>query len=224
MDHIKVGQAQSPIDLPSMNKIEESDFPKIKINPSENAEGEFVEDGHSYKFNSKSLNKLELKLSVSETLLFDSPQFHFHTPSEHTFEGKFYPLEMHLVHLLKPSHSNKSPINIAVFGFLFDLGYEENMFLNEVIKGKKKSLIHLKSFFKSMSNLHYIAYPGSLTTPPLSEGVQWIVFPNPIKATLDQIVSIHNHWKKHLGTTENNRLIQPLNGRKITKHLEDIWN
>ena len=56
---------------------------------------------------------------------------------------------------------------------------------------------------------NYYRYDGSLTTPPCSEGVKWIVLTTPIEMSEAQIAAfkaiIH----------DNNRPVQPLNGRKL---------
>lgn len=58
---------------------------------------------------------------------------------------------------------------------------------------------------------HY-AYIGSLTTPPCSEGVSWIVLNTPIDISGDQILAFRKLYPK------NNRPIQPQNNRKINKY------
>jgi len=59
--------------------------------------------------------------------------------------------------------------------------------------------------------LDYYRYNGSLTTPPCSEGVRWIILKEQVEASKDQIEQIH----KIIG--DNNRAIQPLNARVILK-------
>ena len=56
----------------------------------------------------------------------------------------------------------------------------------------------------------YAYYEGSLTTPPCSEGVRWLVMEEPITMSVDQIAAL----KKAIGF-DNNRPVQPLNGRVI---------
>jgi carbonic anhydrase len=53
-------------------------------------------------------------------------------------------------------------------------------------------------------------YNGSLTTPPCTEGITWIVFVTPITLGADQVQAL-------LATTQqpSNRPLQPLNGRRI---------
>ena len=57
---------------------------------------------------------------------FTVAQFHFHTSSEHTINGRSYSLEMHIVH----TDGNG---NYAVIGFMFDAGPDvDNCFLHEL--------------------------------------------------------------------------------------------
>jgi carbonic anhydrase len=56
----------------------------------------------------------------------------------------------------------------------------------------------------------YYKFMGSLTTPPCSEDVKWFVFKNPVTASKEQIEAMHKQINK-----ENNRPIQPTNGREI---------
>ncbi len=58
----------------------------------------------------------------------------------------------------------------------------------------------------------YFYYPGSLTTPPCSEGVRWLVMQQPITMSEEQIAAL----RKAIGFA-NNRPVQPLNARIIFK-------
>ena len=58
------------------------------------------------------------------------------------------------------------------------------------------------------STRHY-AFPGSLTTPPYTEPVEWIILTDPVEAAEDEIRAV----REILG--DNTRAIQPLNGRPV---------
>ena len=57
----------------------------------------------------------------------------------------------------------------------------------------------------------YYAYSGSLTTPPYTEGVQWIVMSDAQEVSEEQVTRL----AALTGGGTNSRAIQPLNGRQI---------
>lgn len=59
-------------------------------------------------------------------------------------------------------------------------------------------------------NQEYFRLNGSLTTPPCSEGVNWVVFKTPLDASQTQIEAM----QKIIGQ-ENNRPVQPINSRIV---------
>jgi len=137
-------------------------------------------------------------------------QFHFHTPSEHTVDGKNMPMEMHMVH-------QGADGSLAVVSVLFEEGKVANENFSKIIanlpnaKGESKHItdanlelkVHLP---KDNYAYHYI---GSLTTPPCSENVQWLVLRDKVSLTADQV----NAFSSRIGP--NNRPTQPLNDRTV---------
>ena len=150
---------------------------------------------------------------------YASKQFHFHTPSEHLIDGITYPLEMHIVNLMNDSSSNKpSYLVVSVF---FKMG-QENKFLKEFLnkipneEGKKNELQggevkidDLLSQFTKDEIRSYYAYKGSLTTPPYTEAVQWVILKHVPEASEEQIMKI----EKMEGN--NARHVQAVNDRKV---------
>ena len=107
-------------------------------------------------------------------------QFHFHKPSEEAIDGKRADMVAHLVHqhhdgrllvvaVLMNSSQEASPTENAAF----------QMILNHIPLVKKESsspngvMIDLNQLLPK--NLAYFTFMGSLTTPPCSENVQWVV-------------------------------------------------
>jgi len=137
-------------------------------------------------------------------------QFHFHTPSEHTIDGKNMPMEMHMVH-------QGADGSLAVVSVLFEEGKVANENFSKIIsnlpnaKGESKHItdanlelkVHLP---KDNYAYHYL---GSLTTPPCSENVQWLVLRDKVSLTADQI----NAFSSRIDP--NNRPTQPLNDRTV---------
>jgi carbonic anhydrase len=112
-------------------------------------------------------------------------QFHYHAPSEHTIDGYLYDLEMHIV------HKNESAQELSVIGIFFDMkkgGNETNWFLEEFLENNTNTDDHgswkvpkldIKKLVDRLNNRRIYHYEGSLTTPPCSEIVQWIVVDDP---------------------------------------------
>lgn len=151
---------------------------------------------------------------------YASRQFHFHTPSEHLVDGVTFPMEMHIVNVLHDSAkvSRDAYLVVAVF---FKIG-AENKFLKEFLdkiptrEGDKSALKtgevkfdDLISQFTNNEFKSYYTYKGSLTTPPFTESVQWIILKHVVEASEDQIMTI----EKMEGN--NARHVQAINDRKI---------
>jgi len=142
---------------------------------------------------------------VSYTLL----QFHFHTPSEHHINQNEYPMEIHFVHI-------NGAKEYAVLAIFFEEKEEKNPFLDHFmnylpthVNEKLSSSEKVDPYETIPSDHSFYYYEGSLTTPPCTEGVQWIVIKQPVSATIDQIDAIHKIIH------DDNRPIQPRHSRKI---------
>merc|ERR1712183_798430 len=114
---------------------------------------------------------------------FSATQFHFHAPSEHTVDGKYYDLEMHVVH-----HYAGEPTRYgSVIGVFFDVeegGDGTNLFLQQlssIFAGPGGAAVgatddvqpSMRGFMDSLDITKFYSYDGSLTTPPCSEGIKW---------------------------------------------------
>jgi carbonic anhydrase len=123
---------------------------------------------------------------------YDLAQFHFHTPSEHLLDGVTYPMEMHLVH-----QEHDHPERLLVIGVLFKEGLP-NSLLGTLLpavpahEGEKADLattLDASSLFQTGEG--YYHYEGSLTTPPYSEVVTWLVLDQVHDAGADQIEALN---------------------------------
>ncbi|CDW75260.1 UNKNOWN [Stylonychia lemnae] len=162
--------------------------------------------------------------STGDIGLFKLLQMHIHAPSEHTFNGKNYDLELHLVH-------RKFGTNIlSVLALYYDVnegGNKENEFI-ESLKLKEHNpqvaLIPLQEQIEAVDVSKIIHYKGSLTTPPCTEGVNWIISPKPFHISEEQMEIINHHWKSDktfANGNGNNRQVQALNDRVIYYHILD---
>jgi carbonic anhydrase len=136
-------------------------------------------------------------------------QFHFHTPSEHTVNGKQSVMELHAVFQDENS-------NYVVIGVLFRVG-RANPFLAKILNAglPQKTTsdpvtvndLNLANVFTDLSS--YYTYPGSLTTPPCSETVTWLV----LKQQAELSASQYEEFRKVLGN--DFRPVQAQNGRLV---------
>lgn len=136
-------------------------------------------------------------------------QFHFHTRSEHTVDNSHFPMEMHFVH-------QSAEGKFAVVSVLFQEG-PENASLAKIIphlpkaKGEKAHLpeVQLNLALHLPESRAAYTYMGSLTTPPCTEEVEWLVFRDPISASKAQLDAFASRL------SPSSRPTQPLNGRII---------
>lgn len=139
---------------------------------------------------------------------FDLTQFHFHAQSEHTVDGKHYPMEAHFVNTAQDGR-------IAVIGVFFVEGAENKGFqevLDDVNNEENNPITDIETMLPE--NKSYYHYLGSLTTPPLNENVEWYVMKNPVEVSSEQIETFKKLY------SHNNREIQPLNDRVILEYSE----
>lgn len=130
-------------------------------------------------------------------------QFHLHHPAEHRINGRSYPLEVHFV-------NRSSSGELTVLGVLFKEG-RANPALQQMIDHAPieveddKVLIDPRKLLPAQRS--YFRYEGSLTTPPCSETVNWVVMATPITASAEQIAAVTAFYGN------NARPLQPLNRR-----------
>ncbi|BCD67513.1 carbonic anhydrase [Nitratiruptor sp. YY09-18] len=197
----KLGVNQSPI---NMNRFIDAKLPDLQITYA-GISKEVVNNGHTIKVTASGKNEV-----VVDGIPFELMQYHFHTPSENTLNGKHFPMEGHFVHKSKDGE-------YLVIALMFKEG-KKNSALEKVLTyldpkvGNKKNLKEMFNpgdFFPK--KLDYYRYDGSFTTPPCTEGVRWIVLKNPVEASKEQIA------KMHAMMGNNNRPTQPLHARVILK-------
>ncbi len=215
------GLAQTPIDLALRNTTlalnGNSPIPDLEFDYQESSVNS-LNNGHTIQFNYDAGSGI----TVGGTE-FSLLQFHFHTPSEHTFEGgAHFPLELHLVH-------RSGAGTLAVVGVLIRVGDEleagevfEPERLRQVLPTAEGVQYHLdlevdaeKLLPENRRPYHYI---GSLTTPPCTEGVMWFVLKQPIemsKSQVDAIVDGLNGLAFASRGGSNARPVQPQNGRPV---------
>lgn len=140
---------------------------------------------------------------------FALDHLHFHVPSEHHIEGKSFAMEAHFVHRDKAGA-------VAVVAVFYENGRSSRA-LEKIAqplpagKGKARDLdsrLNAAEFLPD--NLDYYYYPGSLTTPPATEGVNWYLLKRPLGVSTDEANEV-----LHAHGGPNNRPLQARNGRKV---------
>ena len=137
-------------------------------------------------------------------------QFHFHHRSEHTVDGVPLPLEMHLVH-----RSGRGAL--AVVGVLFTEGAENAALAPVWARMPPESGapptaptgLDLAALLPAGRTTW--RYRGSLTTPPCTEGVAWVVFAEPLTLSAAQIEAFAALYPN------NRRPVQPLGERLLRR-------
>lgn len=186
------GERQSPIDLADATT---ADGPAL-AEAYAPAAAEMVDTGHALQVNTGGGT-----LTV-DGVTYDLIQFHVHTPSEHTVDGSDYPAEIHFVH-----QAGDSLVVVGVFveeGNAND-GLERWL---QSIEGTESSIEYDVNALLPDRRSYY-TYSGSLTTPPCSEIVRWVVLDAPITASSDQLDALRD---RHDG---NARPVQPLGDRSL---------
>jgi len=165
-----------------------------------------INNGHTIQQNVKPGSYLRIP---STNTGYELKQFHFHSPSEHTVDGKSFAMEIHFVHADEQGA-------LAVVGVLIEEGKDHPVlkklwsFMPEHPGETNEQPIGIEDTALLPPTRDYFAYGGSLTTPPCSEGVKWIVLKTPVEASAEQIAI----FKKRVGQATN-RPIQPNNARLI---------
>ena len=121
---------------------------------------------------------------------WEAQQYHFHSPSEHTFNGKYCDLEMHTVHYPRASDGDQGGYIAAALGIMFDvndytaqLSDAENMVIDnffESLQWDEESSEAIVSDLVAYGDLVNVVdfhnrwiYQGSVTTPPCAQKVFW---------------------------------------------------
>ena len=174
------GRHQSPIDItkatPAATAELRTTFPPAELHIAHHGHiADGINNGHTIQIDYPDAETLTLGGAA-----YQLTQYHFHSPSEHTVDGKRFPMEMHLVH-------KSAGDRLAVVGAFIAEGAHNNAFdpVWANLPAHKGDKTHYPAVTVDVDALLPAArtsyrYDGSLTTPPCSEGVSWIVMTTPI--------------------------------------------
>ncbi len=204
------GKMQSPIDI---TDTVEADLLPLNFDYSL---GTFkvINNGHTIQVEPKTGNNI----TVGEQT-YALKQFHFHSPSEYTIDGKSYPLAMHLVH-------QKEDGTLGVIAVLFEenAGVQDSPGNTSIANiwsniPEKAGDVHSSENDLNLNLLlpvdrRYYRLMGSLTTPPCSEGVNWYIMQTPVGISKEQIKTFQQYYP------DSARPIQKRHNRLIIKDTE----
>lgn len=195
------GRMQSPINIVATN---EADLPVIET-MYQPTPVFTLNNGHT----------IQLTYSPGSSMQIDGREYllrqiHFHAPSENRINGRSYPMEAHFVHISEQGE-------LAVIGVMFVVGRPNPVLaslFDRIPSLPGSDLIQSSKLVNAADLLppfrDYYTFAGSLTTPPCSEGVLWLVMQDPVEASMGQIAT----FQRVMGGP-NNRPVQPSNDRKV---------
>ncbi len=196
------GKAQSPIDI-RVREVRGIRLPALVFD-YKSASLHIIDNGHSVQVDVDPGSWLRIGDESYQLI-----QFHFHHPSEERIDGKAAEMVAHLVH-------RDSKGRLAVVAVLLNTG-EANPTVEALWSHLPKQKDHradVKDVLVNASALlpedhGYFTYTGSLTTPPCSEGVRWIVLKSSATLSKEQIATFAALYP------DDARPIQELNGRQV---------
>ncbi|XP_021332937.1 receptor-type tyrosine-protein phosphatase gamma [Danio rerio] len=166
--------------------------------------------------------------------------------SEHSINGKKFPVEMQIYFYNSDDFDSLSTAIkerriIAAMAVFFQVATKDNIAAEPIIAGLKRVVHHeketnlgsfiLRDLLPSSLGSYY-RYTGSLTTPPCSKVVEWIIFSRPVYLSYHQLEAFYSiftteqqdHVKSVDYLRNNHRPIQDLDSRRIFKSaLMDAW-
>jgi len=194
-----LGKRQSPIDI--------RDGIAVQLEPIQfdyrPTPFKVLDNGHTVQVNLEPGNSITVLGQRYELL-----QFHFHRPSEERINGRQYPMVAHLVH-------KDAEGKLAVVAILMDQGVAHPMVQLvwnslPLEKGmEQRSPVMMDMNLMLPTERLYYTYMGSLTTPPCTEGVLWMVMKQPASLSREQMGVFARMYPM------NARPIQPAAGRMI---------
>lgn len=206
------GHAQSPINILSDATAEGHHVLRLgETHPA--GTGTVAYTGHTVRIDFQDGNILRF-----DDADYALKQCHFHTPSEHRIDGVTYPMEMHCVAERAAEPGEAGPGHL-VLGYLFRMG-KSNQTVAALIaghphQGETRTLagdagVAAADILNGLAVAgHYYSYQGSLTTPPYSETVRWVIDKEIRQASPEEIALLNAL------EGDNARHIQAAHGRTV---------
>jgi carbonic anhydrase len=192
------GREQSPVDIPAAAPVNPPEL-GFDYQPSEL---NIVNNGHTIQVNNDPGSSLEFGGAVYELV-----QFHLHALSEHTLNGAYTDMELHLVH--QDAGGRLAVVGVMIKEGAHNPAYEPVLAHMPPEEGDPLTIsgttVNASELLPAEQS--YYRYSGSLTTPPCTEGVAWFVMATPVELSTAQIAAFQALYD------HNYRPIQPLNER-----------
>jgi carbonic anhydrase len=202
------GKSQSPVDIAPARLLKADWVSEMRFAYKGSKKLEIVNNGHTIQVNPERGNWLGF-----DKVWYELKHLRFHSPSEHTLTGVNTAMEMHLVHA---ADANR----FAVISVMLQLG-ADNPFIDRFwgalpaeANGKAQWSGELNILDALPNDRSFYTYQGSLTTPPCSETVSWLIMTTPLTVSKAQV---EKYSKVFGGPT--NRPVQALNGRVIVEQV-----
>lgn len=187
------GTRQSPIDIRNGIKVDQEAL-QFDYKPSY---FRIVDNGHTIQVTYGPGSTLSVMGRTYELV-----QFHFHRPSEERIDGRAFEMVAHLVHKDGEGH-------LAVVSVLFEVGKDNpfiqtlwnNLPLEQNSEYQPKASIQIGDLLPERRD--YFSYMGSLTTPPCTEGVLWLVLKQPVQLSADQLAIFNRFYPNNARPIQN---------------------
>uniref|UniRef100_A0A8C8RJ60 Carbonic anhydrase n=1 Tax=Pelusios castaneus TaxID=367368 RepID=A0A8C8RJ60_9SAUR len=238
------GTRQSPINIQWRDSVYDPHLKPLKTHYDPSTCLYIWNNGYSFL--------VEFEDSTDKSVIMGGPlenhyrlkQFHFHWGainewgSEHTVDSRFYPAELHLVHWNSVKHASFEEAimednGLVVIGVFLKLG-AHHAGLQKLVDAlpavkHKNTLVEFEVFDPSCllpSCPDYWTYAGSLTTPPLTESVTWIIKKTPIEVDQDQLEEFRmllftSAEEEEKRMVDNFRPLQPLMNRTVRSSFQN---
>lgn len=194
------GSHQSPIDI---HETERTDLPTLEFDYHA-VPLTIVNNGHTIQVNYAPGSYVRV-----DGRQYQLVQFHFHHPSEEKVNGHAYDMVAHLVHKDGEGH-------LAVVAVFLTKGVASSLIQQlwdhlprQVGHEETVSGLQVNAADLLPRHLGYFAFDGSLTTPPCTEGVRWMVLREPRQISPSEIATFDQLYH------DNARPTQPSHGRSV---------
>lgn len=191
------GLVQSPIDIITSSTVKAT-LPQIGFNYAD-FNISVIDNGHTVQVNNTGTSNITYNGKT-----YSLKQFHFHAKSEHKIDGKQAPVEVHFV------HQNPTDGTLLVLGVMMEEGGVDNPSIAKYISSfpteKEKEIKTTSSIDPTLlfpSSKKYYNYTGSLTTPPCSQGLNWIVFKEKLLISAAQRAAFEKAYDHNYRPTQN---------------------